>query len=116
MRVGERVREELSILLSRDAKDPRLSRAIVSRVLMTDDVRFARVWVRTLTDSNQAERDELVEALKRATPMLRREVGQRVGLRFAPELRFLYDDGQDNVSRIEELLHEIQDEDRKRGS
>jgi ribosome-binding factor A len=44
--------------------------------------------------------------------MLRREVTNRVKMRYAPELRFFYDDRLDKVTRIEELLEEVK-KDRK---
>jgi ribosome-binding factor A len=52
----------------------------------------------------------LLGALRRASGLIRREVTRRLRLRFAPELRFLYDDGIDATSRIEELLNEIRTE------
>ena len=58
---------------------------------------------------------ELIEALGRASGMLRREVTQRLGLRYAPELRFLYDEGLDRSLRVEELLAEIEAERRSGG-
>ncbi len=53
---------------------------------------------------------DVVAALKRATPLLRRQVTTRVGLRFAPEFRFFYDDQLDAVTRIEQLLEEVKRE------
>jgi ribosome-binding factor A len=46
--------------------------------------------------------------------MLRREVTHRLGLRNAPALRFVYDDGTDKASRVEQLLAEIEAERRSR--
>jgi ribosome-binding factor A len=103
-RVGERIREELAWLLTREVRDPGAAGAIVSRVEVTDDLKTARIYVRTL--EAKAVEDTLA-ALKRASPMLRRQVTTRVGLRFAPELKFFYDDRQDAVNRIEELLEEV---------
>jgi ribosome-binding factor A len=103
-RVGERIREEIAWLLAREVRDPGASGAIVSRVEVTDDLKTARVYVRTLDGKAIAE---TLAALKRAQAMLRRQVTTRVGLRFAPELRFFYDDRQDAVTRIEELLEEV---------
>ena len=103
-RVAVRVREELALLVARDVRDPRAAGAIVTRVEMTDDLRQARVYVRTLEGEGH---EGVVAALTRASSMLRREVTHRVKLRFAPELRFFYDDGQDAVTRIEELLEEV---------
>jgi ribosome-binding factor A len=103
-RVAERIREELSWMLTREVRDPGASGAIVSRVEMTDDLKTARVYVRTLEGKGIPE---TLAALKRAQGMLRRQMTTRVGLRFAPELRFFYDDRLDTVNRIEELLEEV---------
>jgi ribosome-binding factor A len=106
-RVSERLKEELASLLLHDVRDPGAVGTIVSRVEMTDDLKIARVYVRTLEGKGA---DEALAALKRAAPKLRREVTGRVGLRFAPELRFFYDDQQDAVNRIEALLEEVKKE------
>jgi ribosome-binding factor A len=106
-RVAERIREELAWMLTREVRDPGASGAIVSRVEMTDDLKTARVYIRTLEGKGATE---TLAALKRANPMLRRQVTTRVGLRFAPELRFFYDDQLDTVTRIEELLEEVKRE------
>jgi ribosome-binding factor A len=106
-RVAERVREELAWMLTREVRDPGAAGAIVSRVEMTDDLKTARIYVRTLEGKGAAE---TLAALKRAGPMLRRHVTTRVGLRFAPELRFFYDDRLDAVNRIEQLLEEVKRE------
>src|ERR1700722_19099932 len=95
-RVAERIREELAWMLTREVRDPGAAGTIVSRVEMTDDLKTARVYVRTLEGKGTAE---TLAALKRANPMLRRQVTTRVGLRFAPELRFFYDERLDAVTR-----------------
>jgi ribosome-binding factor A len=107
VRVAERVKEEIAVLISRDVRDPRAAGAIVTRVEMTDDLKMARVYIRTLDGTGG---DEVVEGLSRASSMLRREVTNRVKLRYAPELRFFYDDRLDKVTRIEELLEEVKKE------
>jgi ribosome-binding factor A len=103
-RVAERIREELAFILAREVRDPGVTGAIVSRVEMTDDLKTVRVYVRTLEGTGA---DLVLAGLKRAAPMLRRQVTTRVGLRFAPELRFFYDDRLDAVNRIEQLLEEV---------
>ena len=109
-RVAERMREELSWILTREVRDPGAAGAIVSRVEMTDDLKTVRVYVRTLEGKVGKAIVDLLAALKRASRMLRRQVTTRVGLRFAPELRFFYDDRLDTVNRIEELLEEVKRE------
>ena len=111
-RVSERVREDLGWLLTTGARDPRLEGVIVSRVEMTDDLRSARIYFRLLDPSRK---DEALEGLERASGMLRRELTRRVKLRYAPTLTFYYDEGQDKVARIEELLAEVKAEEKQRG-
>jgi len=110
-RVSESVREELASLIADEVRDPGAAGSVVTRVEMAPDLRSARVQVRALEGGDDpARRRTLLAALGRAAGMLRREVTQRLGLRFAPELRFFYDDGQDATTRVEELLAEIEAE------
>ena len=110
-RVAEGIREEVSGFVAQRLNDPRARGAVVTRVEMTSDLRTARIHVRLLENGEDLKRRrELVNALARAAGLLRREVGKRLRLRYAPELRFTYDDGGDHLSRVEELLHEIEDE------
>jgi ribosome-binding factor A len=115
-RVAEGVREELASLLADEVRDPGAAGAVLTRVEMGADLKSARVYVRLLEGGDDsARRVQLVEALGRASGMLRREVTQRLGLRYAPELRFLYDEGLDKSLRVEELLAEIERERRSGG-
>ncbi len=110
-RVAEGIREELSLLLSRQVRDPRTRGAVVSRVIVTDDLRAAKIYVRRLEGADdEEERTTLLKGLTSAAGMLRREIAQRLELRFAPELKFFYDEGQDKTQRIEELLEEVRRE------
>ncbi len=114
VRVAARVREVLATILTQEVRDPRISGVVVSRIEMPDDLRSARVYVRMLEGGDDEERrKEALTGLARASGMLRREVGQRVGLKFAPEMRFYYDAAQEKVNRIEELLEEGRREQKK---
>jgi ribosome-binding factor A len=107
-RVEGGVREEMASLLTSDLKDPRAAGAIVTRVEMTSDLRSARIHVRLLQGGDDAaRRREVVDALRRASGMLRRELTQRLGLRYAPDLKFQYDDGVDAMTNVERVLAEI---------
>jgi ribosome-binding factor A len=110
-RVSERMREELSALL-RGLDDPRVLGVLVTRVEMPDDLQSAKVFVRRgLGPGNERDRRDLVKGLTAASGKLRREAGQALGLRYSPALKFFYDDAQEAVSRVEELLQEIKRED-----
>jgi ribosome-binding factor A len=108
VRVAERVREEVGRALVRDLDDPRLAFAVVIRVEMPDDLGVAKIMVRLANGGeDEAARKRLLAGLNAASGILRKRVGQNVGLRRAPELRFVYDEGQDASTRVEELLAEI---------
>jgi ribosome-binding factor A len=108
VRVAERVREEIAKALVQELGDPRLALAVVIRVDMPDDLGLANVKVRLASGGDDEKaRKRLLAGLTAAAGLLRKRVGQNVGLRRAPELRFFYDEGQDASSRVEELLLEI---------
>jgi ribosome-binding factor A len=107
-RVAEGVHIEVASLIADEVKDPKAAGAIVTRVEMGGDLRLARVYVRLLEGGeDEARRRQVVDALRRASGMLRREVTQRLGLRYAPEIKIHYDDGVDHVANVERVLAEI---------
>jgi len=115
VRVAQRLREELAALVGRDLRDPRVAGVVIARVEMTDDLRRAKVYFRLLEGGDDEARRALAgEGLTRAGGMLRREATQRLQLRSAPELVFFYDATQEKLQRIEELLHEVREESKKR--
>ncbi len=107
-RVAERIRDVLAEVLLRVVRDPRLRGVTITAVDPTDDLRLVRVGVRALEpDLPEARRRELLRGLESASGTLRREVTARAGLRYAPELRFRYDEGGEAQTRVDELLAEI---------
>lgn len=109
-KVAESVRAELmSLLLSGEVHDPGVQSATVSAVALTDDLRLAKVYVRLLDlSADEAARSALLKALGRAKGYLRRELAQRLSLRYAPELRFYWDESIDRGREMEALLRDIE--------
>jgi ribosome-binding factor A len=115
LRAAAQLREELARQIGRELGDPRLEGLVVTNVTMTPDLRLARVYWRLATSSVPgvdlaASRADAEKALDKSQGRLRRAVTARLGLRYAPELRFQYDEGQDARDRIEQLLHEVKTE------
>jgi len=104
-RVGERIREELSLLLLRKVNDPGVAPVTVTDVSVTPDLRIAHVNYSALVPPE--ERPAVAKALRRSSGFLRRELGHTLGLRYAPELQFHYDDSFDRGARIDAILREI---------
>ncbi|HET6416343.1 MAG TPA: 30S ribosome-binding factor RbfA [Polyangiales bacterium] len=109
-RVSERIRSELMELLIRGAmRDPAAKDVVISAVRMTDDLSIARVYVRVLGEIGAEQQDAVVDALKRGSGFLRREIGQRLQLRHVPSLEFYWDEVVDSAIRIESILDEIRE-------
>jgi ribosome-binding factor A len=104
-RVADVVRAELSRLLLLEAHDPDLHRVTITDVEMPPDLKSARVFFSCL--GGDEERDKALASLRRAAGYLRREVGQRCRLRYAPELFFVADRSLERGARIEELLQQV---------
>src|SRR3954466_12205195 len=91
-RVASRMREELTLLL-RGMNDPRLAAALITRIELTDDLAFARIFVRQeLLVPDEASQKRMLRGFEAASGRLRQQVGRALALRHAPELRFLYDE------------------------
>lgn len=108
-KVADAIRGELmKLLLAGEVHDPGVQETVISAVKVTGDLRLAKVYVRALRlGADDKAKAALVRALERAKGFLRREVGHRLGLRYAPELRFYYDESIDRGAEMEALLREI---------
>jgi ribosome-binding factor A len=111
VRVAVQLRQEVARLLGRDFNDPRLEGLVVSNAWISNDLRLAKVYFRIATTADgpelEGKRKEAEKALERASGRLRKAVTARLGLRVAPEVKFVYDEGQDARNRIEQLLDEV---------
>jgi ribosome-binding factor A len=107
-RVGDQIQAELASLLTRDVHDPGIGFLTITSVKVSPDLQQARVYY-TIIGDDKAKR-ESARALNRATPFLRRQVGQRLRLKRVPELTFLYDESIEKGDRVERILQELQAE------
>ena len=108
-RISEEVRKALAEAV-RSVKDPRVQNAMISvaHCEVTNDLRYAKCFVSVLGDEAQAK--EVMKGLKSAAGWLRREVGHRVQLRYAPELVFELDTSITHGAHISAILHDLKSE------
>jgi len=107
-RLDSQIRQELMDLLQREMKDPRLGFATIIRVETARDLGHARVWVSVL--GTDVEREKTMQALKVATPWLRRKLGERLSLRHVPELSMREDDSIASGDRVLQIIAELSGE------
>jgi ribosome-binding factor A len=104
-RLGELILAEISGLLTRDLKDPRIGFATLTRVELSDDLRYAKVFVSIL--GSEQEKARALQGLASATGYIRRHLGRALHLRYIPELTFLIDTSFEHGANIARLLRQI---------
>jgi ribosome-binding factor A len=105
-RVNNLIRQEISDLLQRQVKDPRLGGFVtVTQVSTSPDLRHAKIFISIM--GNEEEKEEALEAFAVASGFLRRELGARLRLRRSPELSFHYDDSIDQGTHVLQLISQI---------
>jgi ribosome-binding factor A len=107
-RVGDLIRTEISRILLRDVRDPRVRNLTITGVKMSSDLRTARIYFVPLGDGVSS--DEVAEGLKRASNYLRRELAKTIRLRYVPEMIFTYDGSFEYGDRIDRLLASLHEE------
>jgi len=107
-RVGDLIRSELGLQLTRHVRDPGVRHVTVTHVRMSKDLQQARVFY-TGPEDDTGRRDT-ARALRRAKPFLKRQLGRRLQLRHVPELRFEHDDTVAQQDRMAHLFDQIAQE------
>ncbi len=111
-RVNQLIRQEISELLQREIKDPRLSNFIaVTEVVTSPDLKYAKVFISFI--SNQQQKQEALDALTGASNFLRKEMAKKIRLRRIPELSFHWDDSIERGAHIIELIDQISSTDQE---
>jgi len=104
-RLNEQLKREVSELVRRKVRDPRVGPVTITSIEVAGDLGSARVYVRPQNPND--ELNESLAGLEAAAPFLRRELGRSLHLRRVPELRFQQDHSLDQARRIEEILSDV---------
>lgn len=104
-KVEQFIKEELSEILRREVKDPRIGFVSVTDVEVSVDLRHARVFVSVLGDEDA--KTETMAGLESALGYIRRELGQRLQMRYTPDITFKLDESIERGSRVMKLLGEV---------
>lgn len=107
-RINEACKEALGEILQEDIKDPRIGFVTVTKVEVTPDLHQAKVWISIFGDQEEVE--EAMQGLEKAKGFMRRELGRRVRMRYTPELKICQDRGAETSGRVQELIHDLGEE------
>lgn len=107
-KLQELIKQEMSKMLLKELKDPRIGFVTVTDVEMTGDLREAKIYVSVMGGEEQVKNS--LEGLNSALGFVRREIGQRIRLRFTPEISFALDTSLDYGDHIQKLLLQVEDD------
>jgi len=101
------VKETICLIIHDELKDPRVGFITITKVEMSKDLRMAKVFYSVL--GGEAEYQKTKEALDSAMGFIRKLVGERVRLKFTPEIMFKVDKSAEYSIRIQKVIDEIKD-------
>src|SRR5687767_3011530 len=103
-RVTDLIRTTLSEILLHYSDDERFNKVIINKLIVSKDMRHARIYVSYLVDEKP---EEIVTELNKHSKNLRYLLAQQIELRVTPELKFYFDDTALKGQRIDELLYKV---------
>jgi ribosome-binding factor A len=105
-KVAQLMRREVADILANKLRDPRATAMVsVTDVEVTHDLSFAKIYVSIM--GKPEEQKDTLEALRHAIGFVRHELGDRLGLREVPEVRFVHDESLQRGARVEDLIRRI---------
>lgn len=110
-RVAEEMKREIANIIKEDLKDPRVGFVTVTGVEVTPDFRYAKVFVSVY--GSDVEINQALEGLEKASGFIRKEIGNRIKLRYTPELSFRFDESIRHGAKIAEILADMQEKEGK---
>ncbi len=103
-RLNELIKEEVSQILQKDFKDPRMGFVTITRVEVSPDLSWADVYFSVLGDYDPIEQEEV---LNHGSGFVKRLLGRRIRIKKVPNVRFHYDDSLERANRVLEMLDDM---------
>jgi ribosome-binding factor A len=105
-KIGDQIQRELSEVLRRELRDPRVGLVTLTAVDVSPDLSHAKVFYTCLDPAHAAAAEE---GLRRASGFLRSRIARRIDLYSMPELRFVYDESVERGARLSRLIDGLSD-------
>ena len=105
-RLNVLLREEISDLIRRELRDPRLAEIVtLTRVSTSPDLRTATVYVSVLGD--EEEKSGTMRGLTHAAPFIRRHLIRRLSIRRTPDIHFMLDESIEEAAHVLDLMKQL---------
>lgn len=112
-RVGDLIKREISDILIRGTKDPRINLVTITRVSISDDLKLAKVYFSVMGGEDDRKRN--LQGLDSAKGFIKREVGKRTHLRYVPDIVFKFDPSVEHADHIDRVIKELHQEEAREG-
>jgi ribosome-binding factor A len=110
-RVAAAIRKEISVMIHEELKDPRIGFTTITKVEVTPDLRYAKVYYTVLGNEKETKSTEI--ALNRAKGFIKNAIGDRLKLRFTPDIIFKIDKSAEYREKMDKLFDKIHREKEK---
>ena len=107
-KVADLIQKEISEILLKEIKDPRIGFITITRVAVSDDCRLAKVYFSVMGSDD--DREKSIQGLNSAKGFVRKELGQRMRLRYTPDILFRFDPSVEYAVHLEEVIHHLREE------
>lgn len=107
-RVSSLLLREISEIIERELRDPRLGFITVTGVKITSDLRHATIFI--TVHGTEKEKEETLSVLNSAKGFIRKEFGRRVRLKYTPRIDFEYDNTFEEMERINKLFENLEED------
>lgn len=107
IRVGELLKEEISQIVLREMKDPRIGFVSITDVEVSGDLRHAKVFISVY--GSEKEKEETLKGLQEARGYVRKLIGDRIKIYHIPEIIFRYDDSIEKGVHISEIIKDLKE-------
>jgi ribosome-binding factor A len=104
-RVGDLILREMAFLLLEKVEDPRIQGVTLTGIRLSNDLKQAKVFYSVLGGEGQVEK--ALAGLNSARGFIKRQIGTRMGLRYVPEILFIYDPSLEEGSHMERVFEKI---------
>ncbi|WP_028307320.1 30S ribosome-binding factor RbfA [Desulfitibacter alkalitolerans] len=104
-RVAEQMKKEIAAIIEHQVKDPRIGFITITNVELSNDLRHAKIFFSSL--GNEEQQKKSLEGLENAKGFIRKEIAQRIQLRYAPEILFRIDNSIEHGVKISQILSKI---------
>jgi len=106
--VQRQLRKEISRILQEDLKDPRIGFVTVTRIDLTGDLRYAKIYFSILGDASKEESS--IKGIQSAAGYIRKLVGERLKLKYVPELSFRLDKSIEYSINLDKTFERLRNE------